>query len=187
MAVKEGRGRFPGQTKYDQKVGGHQNLEDLNEDLIGILDETQVFNSPSFKRFDSPDGSDWVSVFGIETYDGPNAQDISLNESHNDVGNLWQSLFGDEVLNSPFQDGHYIYQVLPGYGVGSKAEAPTLFIADLENPSQIHNFKAMIYCSKNIQCNKELQLYNIYIHQQNDNRRDELNQIMPNYNDLSKS
>ena len=28
MAVKEGRGRFPGQTKYDQKVGGHQNLEE---------------------------------------------------------------------------------------------------------------------------------------------------------------
>ena len=44
----------------------------------------------------------------------------------------------------------------------------------------------MIYCSKNIQCNKELQLYNIYVHQQNDNRRDELNQIMPNYNDLSR-
>ena len=38
----------------------------------------------------------------------------------------------------PFQDGHYIYQVLPGYGVGSQAEAPTLFIADLENPSQLH-------------------------------------------------
>ena len=44
----------------------------------------------------------------------------------------------------------------------------------------------MIYCSKNIQCNKELQLYNIYIHQQNDNISDELNQIMPNYNDLSR-
>jgi hypothetical protein len=47
-------------------------------------------------------------------------------------------LFGDEVLNSPFQDGHYIYQVLPGYGAGSQTEAPTLFIADLENPSQLH-------------------------------------------------
>jgi len=44
----------------------------------------------------------------------------------------------------------------------------------------------MIYCSKNIQCNKELQLYNIYIHQQNDNRSDEFNQIVPNYNDLSR-
>ena len=44
----------------------------------------------------------------------------------------------------------------------------------------------MIDCSKNIQCNKELQLYNIYIHHQNDNRSDELNQIMPKYNDLSR-
>lgn len=138
MAVKEGRGRFPGQTKYNQKVGGHQTLEELNEDLLGLKDESQVFNPPSFRRFDSPDGSDWVSVFGLETYNGPNAEDISLNESFNDVGVLWQSLFGDEVLNSPFQDGHYIYQVLPGYGVGSKSVAPTLFIADLENPSQIH-------------------------------------------------
>ena len=44
----------------------------------------------------------------------------------------------------------------------------------------------MIYCSKNLQCNKELQLYNIYIHQQDDNRSDELNQIMPNHYDLSR-
>ena len=112
MAVKEGRGRFPGQTKYNQKVGGHQTLEELNEDLLGLKDESQALNPPSFRRFDSPDGSDWVSVFGLETYNGPNAEDISLNESFNDVGALWQSLFGDEVLNSPFQDGHYIYQAV---------------------------------------------------------------------------
>tara|TARA_B100001093_G_C26743939_1_gene977968 strand:- start:648 stop:1286 length:639 start_codon:yes stop_codon:yes gene_type:complete len=138
MAVKEGRGRFPGQTKYNQRVGGNQNLNDINSDLIGINNNSSTFSSPSFKRFDSPDGSDWVSVFGLETYKGPNSQEISLNSNHNDVGNLWQSLFGDEVLNSPFQDGHYIYQVLPGYGAGSQTEAPTLFIADLENPSQLH-------------------------------------------------
>jgi Flp pilus assembly pilin Flp len=138
MAVKEGRGRFPGQTKYNQKVGGHQSLSDLNDDLIGSNDDYQIFNPPSFKRFDSSDGSDWVSIFGIETYNGPNSQDLSLNQNYNEVGNLWQSMFGDEVLNSPYQDGHYIYQVLPGYGVGSQSEAPTLFIADLENPSQLH-------------------------------------------------
>ena len=50
MAVKEGRGRFPGQTKYNQKVGGHQTLEELNEDLLGLKDESQVFNPPSFRR-----------------------------------------------------------------------------------------------------------------------------------------
>jgi len=138
MAVREGRGRFPGQTKYNQKVGGHQSLSDLNDDLIGSNDDSQIFSPPSFKRFDSSDGSDWVSVFGIETYDGPNYEDLSLNGNYNDVGILWQSMFGDEVLDSPYQDGHYIYQVLPGYGVGSQSEAPTLFIADLENPSQLH-------------------------------------------------
>ena len=45
---------------------------------------------------------------------------------------------GDEILDSPFQDGHYVYQVLPGSGSGSQSNAPTIFIADLENPSQIN-------------------------------------------------
>ena len=34
MAVKEGRGRFPGQTKFDQKVGGHSSLSEIEEDLF---------------------------------------------------------------------------------------------------------------------------------------------------------
>ena len=33
----------------------------------------------------------------------------------------WQNTFGDETLSSPFQDGHYIYRVVPGYGSGSNS------------------------------------------------------------------
>ena len=47
--------------------------------------------------------------------------------------------WGYLVMNgSPFQDGHYVYQVVAGTGSGSKAESPILYIADLENPSQIY-------------------------------------------------
>ena len=41
-------------------------------------------------------------------------------------------------LNSPFQDGHFIYRVIPGYGSGSNSIAPILFVADLENPAELN-------------------------------------------------
>jgi hypothetical protein len=44
----------------------------------------------------------------------------------------WEKLFPSGPLGSPFQDGHYIYAVVPGMG----AEAPTLYIADLVNPAE---------------------------------------------------
>ena len=50
----------------------------------------------------------------------------------------WQIAFGGEVLNSPFQDGHFIYRVIPGYGSGSNSIAPILFVADLENPAELN-------------------------------------------------
>ena len=53
----------------------------------------------------------------------------------------WQNTFGDETLSSPFQDGHYIYRVVPGYGSGSNSVPPILYVADLENPS---NYNAVL-------------------------------------------
>ena len=46
--------------------------------------------------------------------------------------------FGDQTISSPFQDGHYIYVVIPGGGSGESAEAPTLYVADLENPAMFN-------------------------------------------------
>ena len=50
----------------------------------------------------------------------------------------WATLFPAGPLGSPFQDGHYVYQVVPGYGHGSRAVSPILFIADIENPAQLN-------------------------------------------------
>ena len=145
-AVNEGRGRFPGQTKYNQKVGGHSTISDLNDDLVGSYqissnsngESISTFTPPSFDKFNGNDGADWVSVFGDKNLDGSSSTGTTLNEDYPAVASVWQNLFGDEVLDSPYQDGHFVYQVFPGSGVGSQAEAPTLFIADLENPSQLH-------------------------------------------------
>ena len=133
MAVKEGRGRFPGQTKFNQKVGGHSSLSDLEHDLLGINSTPATFNN-----FASADASDWVSIFGFDSYSGPSKDNVLLNSDHPNVESIWYTLFGDNLLDSPFQDGHYVYQVLPGSGSGSQSVAPIIFIADLENPSQIN-------------------------------------------------
>ena len=145
-AVIEGRGRFPGQIKYNQKVGGHRTITDLNDDLVGSYqissnsngESISTFTPPSFDKFNGVDGADWVSVFGDKNEDGSSFIGTTLNEDYPAVFLVWQNLFGDEVLDSPYQDGHFVYQVLPGSGVGSQDQAPTLFIADLENPSQLH-------------------------------------------------
>jgi len=146
MAVKEGRGRFPGQTKYNQKVGGHSTIEDLHNDLFGRYDDivdnngdtTTVFTPPSYIQFDGADGADWVSVFGGDNTDRRLSDSVVLNEDYPEVADIWSKLFGEGILNSPFQDGHYVYQVFPGSGSGSQAVSPTIFIADIENPSQIN-------------------------------------------------
>ena len=78
-----------------------------------------------------PDGSNWVSVFGqnlILIFLSP-AMQHSDDDAGNFIGkNEWLGLFGGEPLGSPFQDGHYVYQVVAGSGAGSKAESPILYI-----------------------------------------------------------
>ena len=144
-AVKEGRGRFPGQPKYNQKIGGHSTEQDILLDLVGVTQETtdesgnpvSSFTPPSFLQFSGSDGSDWVSVFGTSNNDNPLPTGANLAENVPDAINDWKGLFGDNTLSSPFQDGHYAFQVVAGEGSGSKAIAPSLFIVDLENPSHL--------------------------------------------------
>ena len=131
-AVTEGRGRFPGQTKYNVKVGEHTTEADIYEDLVGINE-----HPPTFLQFSGPDGDDWVSVFGSANSDNPAPYGSNLAADNITATNDWKTLFGDNTLSSPFQDGHYVFQVVAGSGSGSRAQAPVLYIADLENPSQI--------------------------------------------------
>ena len=146
MAVKEGRGRFPGQVRFDSKVGGHNTLEDLHLDLFGVTETTTdeygaistIFIPPTFTKFDGLDGADWVSIFGTQSLNEALSENLALNSDYPEVSEIWSGLFGDEILESPFQDGHYVFQVFPGSGSGSQSDSPTLFIADIENPSQIN-------------------------------------------------
>ena len=152
-AVTEGRGRFPGQDKHNLPVGGHSTNQDILDDIVDVYDRDGNLENPAdFTYFGSVNGNDWVSVFGISNYDFPKPAGANLAPDDKDevgpcnvcpsgetAGKLeWETLFPGGPVGSPFQDGHFVYQVVAGKGHGSKAESPILYIADIENPSQIH-------------------------------------------------
>lgn len=139
-ATLEGRGRFPGQDKYNMAVGGYTTELDLMNDL------------ENFSTFDNQVGENWCSIFGIAHEEAPMPSGaLFVNDTiaaeikcdacaeiryagHDD----WQYKFGGNALLSPFQDGHYIYVVIPGSGSGESAEPPILYIADAENPKYLN-------------------------------------------------
>lgn len=51
----------------------------------------------------------------------------------------WLSLFGDEVLSSPFQNGNYAYTVVAGGGSGDDVYPPVIYIVDVENAVHYNN------------------------------------------------
>ena len=136
MVVREGRGRFPGQVKYDEAVGGYQTEEAL---LSAIA---------SFNGYDNVEGENWVSVFSTNhpTAPAPSGHNISTSEDDNfdDFYNVsvgaeeFLDQFGRNAIKSPFQDGHYIFIVIPGGGAGTASYSPILYVADLENPTDLH-------------------------------------------------
>ena len=134
--TEEGRGRFPGQVKYDEAVGGYASDTLIVQGLGG------------FTSYESSEGSNWVSVFGTTTAGAlaPSGHNIDVSEDDNKDGSFDVSVgaeeflyeFGGNPIKSPFQDGHMIYAVIAGGGSGSSSYSPILYVADLENPN---NFK----------------------------------------------
>ena len=142
---EEGKGRFPGQSKYDAEVGGvtlatgqttDAALETYVEDVLSTIgtyeddnsDFVYVF-SPAVDDEDALQG-DWMSFAGQThqvdvLFDTDGADDFKKN-------------FGNSGIKSPFQDGAYIYLVIPGSGSGTSAQAPVIIVADVENPSELH-------------------------------------------------
>jgi len=151
-AIKEGRGRFPGQDKYNLPVGGHSSTQEILDDLLDVYEDGELTDPADYNSFDSEHGYDWVSVFGVSNVDFPKPENSIIRWDDVDevepcnvcppdetTGRFeWEKLFPSGPLGSPFQDGHYVYQVVAGSGSGSRSVSPTLFIADIENPSQIH-------------------------------------------------
>ena len=145
MADTEGRGRFPGQTKFNAQVGGTAYVNTdasstgtstaLSNALAhqnDILDDLGLRNGDGWQKYSDDPTNDWVSVFGIiETGDDKYAG-AGVSNCANCTAE-WLPLFGDEVLESKFQDGHYVYSVVAGGGSGDDVFPPVLYVADVEN------------------------------------------------------
>ena len=139
-ATEEKKGRFPGQDKYTSPVGGYgatgASMSEIQTALTLIKSDIATFGSYTDNL-----GAKFVSVFGKAHPDAPIlAANASTNHlAADDAGTYvgateWMGAFGGKVIASPFQDGHYIYAVVPGNG----PEAPTVYIADLVNPKEFH-------------------------------------------------
>ena len=136
----EGRGRFPGQTKYDAAVGGYAS------------DSLLIAGVANFTAYNDDEGSKWASVFGTTTRNAAgeliirSGQNISTSEDDNNDGSFdvysgaeeFLNEFGGNPVQSPFQDGHMIYAVIAGGGCGGGSYSPILYVADLENPSNFN-------------------------------------------------
>ena len=139
-ADTEGRGRFPGQDKYDVAVGGHA------DEAAVIAD---IGPNGSFTSWNGGDGSAWRSVFGISNADNPQAAGgIVTNDTYTACGTCpgtkpgheeWLELFAGNTLSSKYQDGHLIYVVVKGGGTGNSTFPPVLYVADAENPRDFNN------------------------------------------------
>ena len=142
---EEGKGRFPGQAKYDSQVGGvgladgqstdialEEYIEDVLEDIGSYTDDNSDFVyvfSPAVDDEDALEG-DWMSFAGDQ-----HQVDVLFDI---DGANDFKKNFGNAGIKSPFQDGAYIYLVIPGSGSGTSAKSPALVVADVENPAELH-------------------------------------------------
>jgi hypothetical protein len=146
-ADTEGRGRFPGQEKYNVQVGGYalesDLLDDLDKDVTGI------------ERYDDGDLSNWRSVFGISNAAAPRPANCAVTDdteattdiNGDDIDNgqtalghtEWLELFAGNTLASKYQDGHFAYAVIAGDLTGSDSYPPVLYVIDVENASNFNN------------------------------------------------
>ena len=145
---EEGRGRFPGQDKFDVTVGGHASNAEVLADL-GSIDAQGAAIAGTFTSWNGTDGAQWRSVFGIANEDAVQAAGGQVtDDTYTACGtcpgtaaghNEWIELFAGNTLTSQYQDGHFIYAVVKGGGSGLTAYPPVLYVADAENPSDFNN------------------------------------------------
>ena len=153
----EGRGRFPGQEKYTMPVGLYADENKMvDEDDHGsnsISDLDDVYTAlETFNSYDDAEAANWSSVFGTTNVDAtakyPSGA-VVMDDAYTACENCeatgttgseeWSVLFNGNTLDSKFQDGHFIYVVIPGGGSGSSSFPPVIVVADLENPHDFNN------------------------------------------------
>ena len=144
MADSEGRGRFPGQSKFNEPVGGARDYDGTDASTSGttaalsnaqlhhddILDDLGLRNGDGWQKYSVDPKNDWVSVFGTSNGMASGTEGVSNCDG---CSAEWLPLFGDEVLESKFQDGHYAYTVVAGGGSGNDVFPPVLYVVDVEN------------------------------------------------------
>ena len=141
MADAEGRGRFPGQSKFNDQVGGtaYDNTDATSAGTTSALSNSKGHNddvmtdlgldgTDGWQQYDDSPANSWVSVFGTARSDGH----VGVTDCA-DCTDEWLPLFGDEVLGSKFQDGHYAYTVVAGGGSGNDVYPPVIYVVDVEN------------------------------------------------------
>ena len=154
-ADKEGRGRFPGQSKFNLSVGGPGGTEYDNSDAstsgttaaqqasdahpASIMEDLGLGNSDGWRDYDQAHDNGWVSVFGKDNADAPCPVGVVGVEDNANGTDDWKNLMGDETLGSTFQDGHYVYTVVAGGGSGNKVYPPVLYVGDIENMTDFNN------------------------------------------------
>jgi hypothetical protein len=152
--TSEGRGRFPGQVKYDETVpatGGYANEATALVDIKNEVDAEGVLIEPltaTFTGFQGAEAVHWVSIFGTTNPDAPapsghqvsTSEDQIFNNSFDEKIGAEEFLeeFSGNSIKSPFQDGHYIYTVVAGTGAGTSSTSPIIFVADLESPANFY-------------------------------------------------
>ena len=147
-ADEDGRGRFPNQAKFNKSIGGPTatgydnhggSFTDLTNAKTASAGHTELIMSDlgldatdGWQNFSDVPANHWRSVFG--GYDDGNTMITNPGTT-----NEWMSLFGDEVLGSTFQDGHYVYTVVAGGGTGSDVYPPVVYVVDVENATDFNN------------------------------------------------
>ena len=116
----EGRGRFPGQDKFNDPIGGSvatggtyssvTHESNILKDIMGNAAYTDgdgnsvAAADPTFTSYDGDDGIHWVSVFGKtnEDFPAPNVDDLAADDSHSECDDCpgigtYPSIHGDGV------------------------------------------------------------------------------------------
>jgi len=148
----EGRGRFPGQSKFNVAVGGHgyDNSDatsagtaaaEANSEahLSDIMDDLGLGDTDGWRDYDGAHQNLWVSCFGTDNADAKLPEGVTGVDDNEEGVEEWKDLVGGETLSSKFQDGHYVYTVVAGGGSGTDVFPPVLFVGDIENMTHFNN------------------------------------------------